>query len=117
LDIGLPGTNGTRPFEGGWLRFSVSNYAVMGAQGNGSRPFYNRDPLNLPVASGVDSQRQRAATAVSVRPAKSSGGPRIKVDAGMSTVPPLDENLKSWLRAAREAVETSRRFDCCANVQ
>ncbi len=42
--LGIPGTNGTRYFESGYPRFSVSNYAVMGAQGNSSRPFYNRDP-------------------------------------------------------------------------
>jgi hypothetical protein len=42
--FGIPGTNGTRYFESGYPRFSVSNYAVMGAQGNSSRPFYNRDP-------------------------------------------------------------------------
>ena len=42
--LGIPGTNGTRRFESGWPRFSVSSYATMGAQGNGSRPFYNRDP-------------------------------------------------------------------------
>lgn len=42
--LGIPGTNGTREFESGWPRFSVSNYTTMGAQGNSSRPFYNRDP-------------------------------------------------------------------------
>lgn len=42
--FGIPGTNGTRRFESGFPRFSVSNYAVMGAQGSSSRPFYNRDP-------------------------------------------------------------------------
>jgi hypothetical protein len=30
--------------KSGWPRFSVSNYTTMGAQGNSSRPFYNRDP-------------------------------------------------------------------------
>lgn len=42
--LGIPGTNGTRYFESGWPRFTVSNYTTMGAQGNSSRPFYNRDP-------------------------------------------------------------------------
>jgi hypothetical protein len=42
--LGIPGTNGTREFESGWPRFSVTNYTTMGAQGNSSRPFYNRDP-------------------------------------------------------------------------
>jgi hypothetical protein len=51
--LGLPGTNGTRPFEGGWPRFTVSNYTTMGAQGNGSRPFYNRDPRYQYVANAT----------------------------------------------------------------
>lgn len=51
--LGLRGTNGTRPFEGGWPRFSVSNYTTMGAQGNGSRPFYNRDPRSQYVANAT----------------------------------------------------------------
>jgi hypothetical protein len=42
--LGIPGTNGTRHFESGWPRFTVSNYTTMGAQGSSSRPFYNRDP-------------------------------------------------------------------------
>jgi hypothetical protein len=42
--LGIPGTNGTREFESGWPRFAVTNYTTMGAQGNGTRPFYNRDP-------------------------------------------------------------------------
>ncbi len=51
--LGLPGTNGARPFEGGWPRFSVSNYTTMGGQGNGSRPFYNRDPRSQYVANAT----------------------------------------------------------------
>ncbi|MCC6535956.1 MAG: TonB-dependent receptor [Bryobacterales bacterium] len=42
--LGLPGTNGTRFFESGWPRFVVSSYATLGAQGNSTRPFFNRDP-------------------------------------------------------------------------
>jgi hypothetical protein len=42
--LGIPGTNGTRHFESGWPRFTVSSYATMGAQGGGTRPFFNRDP-------------------------------------------------------------------------
>ncbi|MBM3755604.1 MAG: hypothetical protein FJW38_16660 [Acidobacteria bacterium] len=42
--FGIPGTNGTRFFESGMPRFVVSSYATMGAQGNGTRPFFNRDP-------------------------------------------------------------------------
>lgn len=49
--LGIPGTNGTRDFESGWPRFTVSNYATMGAQGNGSRPFYNRDPRTQMVGN------------------------------------------------------------------
>lgn len=71
LDVlGIPGTNGTRQFESGWPRFTVTNYAVMGASRNASRPFYNRDPRYQYVANGdwtkgkhnvrfgVDSSRQ-----------------------------------------------------------
>ncbi len=42
--LGIPGTNGTRFFESGLPRFVVSSYATMGAQGNSTRPFFNRDP-------------------------------------------------------------------------
>ncbi len=51
--LGIPGTNGTRPFEGGWPRFTVTNYATMGAQGNSSRPFYNRDPRSQYVGNAT----------------------------------------------------------------
>ena len=42
--LGIPGTNGTRFFESGLPRFVVSSYTTMGAQGNSTRPFFNRDP-------------------------------------------------------------------------
>lgn len=42
--LGIPGTNGTRFFESGFPRFVVSSYTTMGAQGNSTRPFFNRDP-------------------------------------------------------------------------
>ena len=42
--LGLPGTNGSRFFESGLPRFVVSSYLTMGAQGNSTRPFFNRDP-------------------------------------------------------------------------
>ncbi|MBZ2185184.1 MAG: TonB-dependent receptor [Bryobacter sp.] len=42
--LGIPGTNGTRFFESGLPRFVVSSYATIGAQGNSTRPFFNRDP-------------------------------------------------------------------------
>ncbi len=52
LDVlGIPGTNGTRFFEGGWPRFVVSNYATMGAANNTTRPFFNRDPRFQYVAN------------------------------------------------------------------
>ncbi|MBI1895480.1 MAG: TonB-dependent receptor [Acidobacteria bacterium] len=49
--LGIPGTNGTRHFESGWPRFNVSNYTIMGASRNSSRPFYNRDPRFQYVAN------------------------------------------------------------------
>ncbi len=49
--LGIPGTNGTRPFEGGWPRFVVTNYATMGAANNTTRPFFNRDPRFQYVAN------------------------------------------------------------------
>jgi len=52
LDVlGIPGTNGTRFFEGGWPRFVVTNYASMGAANNTTRPFFNRDPRHQHVAN------------------------------------------------------------------
>lgn len=72
LDVlGIPGTNGPRFFESGWPRFAVSSYATMGAQGNLTRPFFNRDPRTQLVANaswtkgshsirfGFDSSRQQ----------------------------------------------------------
>jgi hypothetical protein len=41
--LGIPGTNGTRRFEGGWPRFDVSNYTVLGVP-NAFQPYYRRDP-------------------------------------------------------------------------
>ncbi len=70
-ELGIPGTNGSRRFESGWPRFSVTSYAVMGAQGSSSRPFYNRDPRFQYVGNatwtrgvhalrfGFDSSRQQ----------------------------------------------------------
>lgn len=72
LDVlGIPGTTGTRFFEGGWPRFAVTNYASMGAANNTTRPFFNRDPRYQYVANanwtcgthsvrfGVDFSRQQ----------------------------------------------------------
>ncbi|MGH9675209.1 MAG: TonB-dependent receptor domain-containing protein [Bryobacteraceae bacterium] len=67
----IPGTNGARFFESGWPRFAVSSFATMGAQGNLTRPFFNRDPRFQYVANatwtrgahslrfGFDSSRQQ----------------------------------------------------------
>ncbi|MGH9659689.1 MAG: carboxypeptidase regulatory-like domain-containing protein [Bryobacteraceae bacterium] len=69
--LGIPGTNGTRDFESGWPRFAVTSYATMGAQGNLTRPFFNRDPRFQYVGNatwtrgahsirfGFDSSRQQ----------------------------------------------------------
>jgi len=69
--LAIPGTNGTRDFESGWPRFAVTSYATMGAQGNLTRPFYNRDPRYQYVGNatwtrgahsvrfGFDSSRQQ----------------------------------------------------------
>ena len=54
--FGIPGTNGTRRFESGWPRFTVSSYATMGAQGGGTRPFYNRDPRTQYVGNATWTQ-------------------------------------------------------------
>ncbi len=42
--LGIPGTNGTRAFEGGWPRFVVDNYTNFGFDGNTTRPIYWHDP-------------------------------------------------------------------------
>jgi hypothetical protein len=44
LDVlGIPGTNGTRRFEGGWPRFDISNYTILGVP-NAFQPYYRSDP-------------------------------------------------------------------------
>jgi len=44
LDIlGIPGTNGPRPFEGGWPRFAVDGLAVLG-ETETYMPYYRWDP-------------------------------------------------------------------------
>jgi hypothetical protein len=44
LDVfGLPGTNGTRRFEGGWPRFSINSYTNLGAN-NDFMPYFRHDP-------------------------------------------------------------------------
>jgi len=41
--LGIPGTNGPRRFEGGWPRFSISNYTNLGID-NAFMPYYRTDP-------------------------------------------------------------------------
>ena len=43
LDLGIPGVNGTRRFEGGWPTFAVSSYTNIGVQDN-FMPYYRHDP-------------------------------------------------------------------------
>jgi len=44
LDIlGIPGTNGSRRFEGGWPAFIISNFTRLGMNNN-FQPYYRRDP-------------------------------------------------------------------------
>jgi hypothetical protein len=48
--LGIPGTNGTRRFEGGWPRFSISNFANMGIN-NDFMPYDRSDPQFQYVAN------------------------------------------------------------------
>ncbi|MFB3778612.1 MAG: TonB-dependent receptor domain-containing protein, partial [Bryobacteraceae bacterium] len=41
--LGLPGTNGDRPFEGGWPRFAVNGFTVFG-ESETYMPYYRYDP-------------------------------------------------------------------------
>jgi hypothetical protein len=41
--LGIPGTNGPRRFEGGWPRFNISSYTVLG-ETEGYMPYYRWDP-------------------------------------------------------------------------
>lgn len=44
LDVlGIPGTNGTRTFEGSWPRFSISNFKDLGTH-NAYMPYLRNDP-------------------------------------------------------------------------
>ena len=43
LDVGIPGVNGARRFEGGWPTFAVTNYTNIGVQDN-FMPYYRHDP-------------------------------------------------------------------------
>ncbi len=48
--LGIPGTNGPRRFEGGWPRFTITDFANMGVQDN-FMPYYRRDPQWVYVAN------------------------------------------------------------------
>jgi hypothetical protein len=48
--LGIPGTNGTRRFEGGWPRFSVTNYTNLGIN-NDFMPYTRSDPQFQYVAN------------------------------------------------------------------
>jgi hypothetical protein len=41
--LGIPGTNGTRRFEGGWPTFAITDYTTIGTNDN-FMPYYRRDP-------------------------------------------------------------------------
>jgi hypothetical protein len=67
--LGIPGTNGTRRFEGSWPSFVIDNYTTIGTNDN-FMPYYRRDPQYQYVANfnwikgahnvrfGVDLYRQ-----------------------------------------------------------
>lgn len=48
--LGIPGTNGTRRFEGGWPRFQINGFATLGAT-EGYMPYYRSDPQYQYVAN------------------------------------------------------------------
>ena len=48
--LGIPGTNGTRRFEGGWPRFEVSSYTTLGTP-NDFQPYFRSDPQHQYVAN------------------------------------------------------------------
>lgn len=48
--LGIPGTNGPKPYQGGWPQFSVSNYTDLGTPGN-NYPYYRSDRSKSYVAN------------------------------------------------------------------
>src|SRR5262249_53072 len=48
--LGIPGTNGTRRFEGGWPRFQITGFATLGMT-EGYMPYYRSDPQYQYVAN------------------------------------------------------------------
>lgn len=53
--LGVPGTNGTRPWEGGWPRIRIDGYGDLGLP-NDYMPYYRHDPQWQYVANGNWSQ-------------------------------------------------------------
>ena len=50
LDLGIPGTNGPEPFQGGMPRFDIGNYAFLGVA-NHYMPYYRTDDQHQIVAN------------------------------------------------------------------
>ncbi|MEZ5353905.1 MAG: carboxypeptidase regulatory-like domain-containing protein [Bryobacteraceae bacterium] len=48
--LGIPGTNGSRQIEGGWPRFNIDGFSVLGVP-NAFQPYYRRDPQYQYVAN------------------------------------------------------------------
>ena len=49
--LGIPGTNGTRRFEGGWPGFGISNYTTFGLN-ESYMPYFRRDPQYQWIGNG-----------------------------------------------------------------
>jgi hypothetical protein len=49
--LGIPGTNGTRTFEGGWPRLQIDGFEQLGIPNN-FMPYYRRDPQQQVVLNG-----------------------------------------------------------------
>ena len=49
--LGIPGTNGTRTFEGGWPRMEIDGFEQLGIP-NAFMPYYRRDPQQQVVLNG-----------------------------------------------------------------
>jgi hypothetical protein len=48
--LGIPGTNGSRRFEGGWPRFVIGSYTTLGLP-NAFMPYFRNDPQHQYVAN------------------------------------------------------------------
>jgi hypothetical protein len=49
--LGIPGTNGTRRFEGGWPRLQIDGYQQLGIDNN-FMPYFRKDPQRQVVGNG-----------------------------------------------------------------